>query len=185
METQEKAGYLGNKLPKMRLSDLIEMGLRDIEQCECDGIRIDMGRWHGSRKQLKRDGVPECAVCFGGAVMACELGVPQRHDWTHNGDVIDPHSNWHDVVPGDFVDKVTVAQLCAMDSLRQGRIHEACYKLKETHPELWNESRECPNLPGWASGWDGLRVTHYADSPVAFKAQMKLLAQILKRSDGL
>jgi len=56
-----------------KLSDLLELAVRDVQKCEADKKRfaLHMGNWHRPDA-----GKGVCVVCMAGAVMAQTVGVP-------------------------------------------------------------------------------------------------------------
>jgi hypothetical protein len=53
----------------MKLSELIEIGLNDLEKCEkSNEYEVDMSKWHEFNPNLEK-----CMVCFAGSVMAQTL----------------------------------------------------------------------------------------------------------------
>lgn len=58
-----------------KLSDLIELAIRDVQKCEAEParFRLAMGNWH----MPVEDGI--CEVCLAGAVMAQTLALPDTH----------------------------------------------------------------------------------------------------------
>ena len=63
-------------LPRMKPSELIRLGLRDLAKVErSKRYVVNMGVWH----QLRLDG--KCAVCFGGSVIANTCNAPMDIDF--------------------------------------------------------------------------------------------------------
>lgn len=90
------------KLPE-KLSDLIELALRDLRKVEKDErYRVNMYSWHEPTLSGK------CLVCFAGAVMAGTLETPINKD----------------VLPSRF-DEHTAARLNALNEVRCGLIRQA------------------------------------------------------------
>lgn len=56
-----------------KLSDLLELAVRDVQKCEAEPARfaLHMGNWHRPDA-----GKGVCVVCMAGAVMAQTIGVP-------------------------------------------------------------------------------------------------------------
>ena len=91
-----------NKLPE-KLSALILAALKDLQRVRRrKNVAVDMGTWHES---LSTGG---CIVCFGGAVMAGTLKVPDSHM----------------AYPEHFADH-TRDRLCALNYLRRGELGDA------------------------------------------------------------
>ena len=105
-----------NELPN-KLSELIELAVRDVQACEADPRYIlNMGRWHAPRNG-------GCEVCMAGAVMAQTLRVPLHEElwaWV-DGD------KKHDRLPG--VDMHRGAFL-AINDARVGKLLTALKYLK-------------------------------------------------------
>lgn len=65
----------------IKLSELIQIGLTDLERCEADPLYgINMRVWH-VWASLSGDAKWRCFVCMGGAIMAKSLQVPLYVDW--------------------------------------------------------------------------------------------------------
>jgi hypothetical protein len=59
-----------------KLSDLIELALKDLELVEKDPrYRVDMSQWHYGAEKV-------CVVCLAGAVIAKTLGAPRNKTYT-------------------------------------------------------------------------------------------------------
>lgn len=101
-----------NILPN-KLSDLLELAVRDSLKCEAEPARyrLDMGSWHSPG----RDGI--CHVCLAGAVLAQTLGVA-ADEWV----------NWTDV-KGQ-------AKLQAINEMRVGSFDDAAICLGLAHDDL-------------------------------------------------
>jgi hypothetical protein len=123
-----------NVLPKMKPSELIRLGLADMEKAEAAGFTIDMAKWHNTKFV---EGEPvECAVCFAGGVMAGSLGVPVNHaaadaigecrvgyNWREENEP--PGNVRSEVEPEVFADQTTRNQLRALNYFRLGRVIDA------------------------------------------------------------
>lgn len=91
------------KLPT-KLSDLLELALRDLISCErSPRYRVNMDQWHVWRPKQK-----VCEVCLAGAVIARTLNWPIEKDMRI--DVFSTHDD---------------DRLDALDSLRLGYVSEA------------------------------------------------------------
>lgn len=100
-----------------------------------------------------KPGEPTCAVCFAGAVMANRLGVDIGND----------------VAPHDF-DSVTEDRLLALDDFRSGYVHAG---LATFNPE----TDEPPE-----GVLEEMEVVEYGDDPARFKADMRSMAEMLKKA---
>lgn len=52
-----------------KLWKLVEIAIKDVDDCVERGIEIDMGRW------VSHDGWTTCSVCLGGAVLHSTYGI--------------------------------------------------------------------------------------------------------------
>lgn len=99
-------------LGAMKLSDLIDLAVRDCQACEADpGILLRMGDWHAP--QVRADGV--CLVCMAGAVMDQTLRV--RRD-----EYVVPSAKRF--TPGE------TRALRAIDGVRRGLIENALREMR-------------------------------------------------------
>lgn len=97
-----------NKLPN-KLSDLLELAIKDLKSCEADPkFVIDMLNW------CKETSDGTCGICLAGAVMVRSLGII---------------TNSPNHVKEGY-------KLLALDSLRSGRIHEACSIMNIQYPKI-------------------------------------------------
>lgn len=88
-----------------KLSDVIELAVRDLEACEADPrYVVDMNTWHETFPR-------SCGVCLAGAVMAKTLETPWRETR----------------VPADFPDDDDWNRLWALNSVRKGHVDEALH----------------------------------------------------------
>lgn len=143
-----------NTLPD-KLSDLIDVALRDLEQVEKDKrYVIDMQAWHSPKGDA-------CHICFAGAVMAGTLG--KAPDW--------PHS------PCDF-DAATSAKLDALDAVRCGAFGAAITDLIDG--DVNGMSRLMPGEHESITTRIGLPHVNYERDPDAFKVWMRKAAEALR-----
>lgn len=146
------------KLPD-KPSDLIEVGLRDLEKIEkTPGYSVDMGDWHSFYADTE-DSPVLCHVCLAGAVMAQTLGVPNDVDTT-------PY-DMRDRIGGD---KALANKLLALDSFRVGYVREGVCDM-DIEPPAGMKST--------------VAVPAYSDDPKLFKASLRELAAYLRNEFGL
>ena len=99
------------KINTDKLHLALEQALNDLAKVEADPrYQIDMGNWHAP-KHLKEGIV--CAVCLGGAVIACELPIPPEHSTT-------PLS----LLGDEQISNSEFSTLRALDLLRTGDVAE-------------------------------------------------------------
>lgn len=140
-----------NQLPD-KLSDCLELALRDLEACEADpAYRIYMDDWHWPSKSKTK-----CRVCLAGSVMAKTIGVPI-------GEYASPYG-LEDCGDHDS------SRLSALNDLRLGWLHEA---IRTVHGD--EEARR------FGAGKRAMPV-EYRDDPAAFKSDMRGIVDLLRKA---
>jgi hypothetical protein len=141
------------KLPD-KLSDLIEVAVKDLEAVEQDPhYVVNMDTWHRAEAQEFRIGQQvfekePCTVCLAGAVMAKTLEVPRY--WSKN--------------PVDFRgENSTEDKLIALDLVRRGFIDGALRQLGHVIDDAPYEF-----------------VPDYRNNSDEFKIRLRIIAQRLK-----
>jgi hypothetical protein len=125
-----------------RLSDLIELAVKDARACEADPrFKLYMQQWVAP---AKRRGEP-CQVCMAGSVLVQSLGFSPRREWT-------------DAEPDDATDN----KIFAVNDVRVGEIQAALYTLHAQAPTTGQAlaARRAATLIGddYSSGRDGGRA---------------------------
>ncbi len=150
-----------------KLSDLIDVALRDLELCEANPkININMSVWY--EKYHSKD---YCSVCLAGAVLLQTLpkalveGIKLNDYWCS------------DIFEMDGKNQRLEAKLCALDNIRMGEVHRALVNLG-----LVEEGSD--NFYRYIEYWSG-DVFHMYDEYESepFKACIRKLAVDL-RKDG-
>ena len=144
-------------ITKLKLSELIHVGLRDLELCEKDPeYEVYMGTWH---EPFDFEPTPGCYVCLAGAVMAQSL----------NTNIVDNCS------PEAFSLQVSRA-LRALNLLREGEPALAVAILSSGHIAVYPDD---PIATGPLASRD---IISYTISPQIFKAEMIELADDLEHA---
>lgn len=173
--TRELVGANGSltELPD-KLSELIEVALQDLECVEQDSrYTINMAKWHDPKvAYAPPTDDPEqplaCSVCLAGAVIA-------------------KRSN---IAPTEFVLPALLgpdikSKLEILDHLRAGQVMNALEESARARARALNTSRVCKPDADREELWDVFGntypITPYGDSPDAFKRDMRVLQELLRK----
>lgn len=144
-------------LPR-KLSELIELGLKSLEECENDpDYKIDMLNWH------LNDSDQVCKVCLSGSIMAKILRVEKNEDLSPRDLVFKHDLNYDDC-----------DALEALNDLRCGSVCMAAQIIDNNYSD---------DQKAWLL-MDGNRtITQYDQDEKMFKNEMRVLADELKEME--
>lgn len=159
-----------------KLSDLLELAVRDVTKCEAEPkrFRLDMGNWH---KPDAGRGV--CVVCMAGSIMAQTLGVPDSEERSVFQGMpcvadIEPHRASFNAVNEMRVSKIRDAAKylglkLSVAQLKAAR--EAENTIRAGLPTAQFDDEERDGEPDDVSDWDNVNDTNFhAPWPVYLEA---------------
>ena len=141
-----------------KLSDLIELSLKSLEECESDdNYKISFADWHKPIKSIDADKVI-CYVDLAGAVLAKVIEIPHKFLWT----------------PECAADSYDKYSLIALNYVRLNAVSEAL-QLIHLKTSIKATRKEQEKI---VSDW--VEIPDYADGPEQFKAALTANVKLLR-----
>jgi len=132
-----------NLLPK-KLSDCIDVALKDLDDAKKLGFKVDMGRWYSR-------GEKTCTVCLAGAVLAREFDLDEFEE-------VGPTTLYDS---DGLITEHDAERLHALNQLRGGNINEALHMVGRSKffspPDIDTQSTGNMDTKQWRKDMSNIR----------------------------